>query len=58
MSHTLRPLFEEGSTHTFQIIDVKVLEKKPAPYNYTKALPGEVAHEVHGTEFLENVCDL
>lgn len=58
MSHTLRPLFEEGDTHTFQIIDVKMLEKSPPPYNYTKALPGEVAHEVHGSEFLENTCDL
>lgn len=54
----LRTPTESGYTHTFQLIDVRILEREPPPFDYTPDPEGNIVPDVHGDEFLGNISDL
>lgn len=58
MSYALRPPPENENIHTFQLIDVKILERNPPCFTYSKPPPGQVATEINGSDFMEAICDM
>jgi len=52
MAHLLKAGEEVDNKYTFQLIDVRVLDKLPSSFEYSDE------NDIHGDTFLETTCDL